>query len=141
LAHENDDCRTIYGSALEYEGCAVRLSADGDDALRALANGAFDLLVSDLYVPSDEDQCLLRRVRQHAKLEHLPVIILTGWTTEAHRRVAIDAGADVFLTLPVTPSQLLETVHELLGRQAESPPTQRAHAATDEEERELRPEL
>ena len=114
LAHDNADCRKIYGSMLEIGGYDVDISDHGDVALGMLASARFDILVTDLYLRSLEDECLLRRIRRGG-WSHLPVVVLTGWTTEPHRELARVEGADIFLPLPVGPRQLLSAVNRLLG--------------------------
>lgn len=115
LAHDDADCRKIYGSMLEIAGYDVVMSDHGDRALGLLSSAAFDILITDLYLRSVEDECLLRRVRRRGGWSHLPVVVLTGWTTDPHRTLARDEGADVYLPLPVGPRQLLAAVNRLLA--------------------------
>jgi len=114
LAHDNADCRKIYGSMLEIAGYDVVISDHGDVAVGVLSSAPFDILLTDLYLRSLEDECLLRRIRRGG-WPHLPVVVVTGWTTEPHRILARDEGADIFLPLPVGPRQLLSAVNRLLG--------------------------
>ena len=123
LAHENADCRKIFGSVLAFDGYEVEAVADGESALRFLEALPFDALVTDLYLPSLGDECLVRAVRTHSLLEHLPVVVTTGWTTEPHRRVAIESGADAFLPLPVRPRELLDVVSRVLHQPTAAPPS------------------
>jgi DNA-binding response OmpR family regulator len=116
LAHGNTDCQTIYGSALAHDGYHVDIAGDGDSALRQLASQSYDVVVADLYLESTDDECLLRRLRREPFSAHLPVVVLTGWATEAHRRVAIDEDADEFLPLPTSPRELIGAVGALLGK-------------------------
>lgn len=114
LAHGNADCQKIFGSVLAFDGYDVETVADGESALRLLTTVPFDILVSDLYLPSTGDECLPRSVRANDYVAHLPIIVITGWTTELHREVALEAGADAFLPLPVRPRELVDVVTRLL---------------------------
>jgi DNA-binding response OmpR family regulator len=114
LAHQNADCLKIYGSVLEHAGYEVVVADTGDRALLALRQSAVDLLITDLYLSSSEDECLVRLVRR-GPWAHLPVIVLTGWSTAPHRRLALEEGADVFFALPLGPRQLVQAVRELLA--------------------------
>ena len=113
LAHGNADCQKIYGSVLAYEGYYVDVVSEVDTAVALLAAQAYDVVVTDLYLPSDGDECLVRRLRDTLG-SHLPVLILTGWTTESHRRLAYDVGADRFLALPIRPRELTSIIAEIL---------------------------
>jgi two-component system cell cycle response regulator DivK len=114
LVHENADCRGICRAILEFDGCEVVDTWDGDDAIMLLAKQHFDLVATDLYVRSVDDECLLARIKRTEWSSHLPVVVVTGWTTDGHRRVATRERADAFLTLPVTPHSFLDAVHSLL---------------------------
>ena len=115
LAHENADCLKIYRSVLDFDGYEVVVTDNGDSALAALVDGTFDLVIADLYLRSTEDECFVRRMRRHAAGAHLPLIVLTAWSTAPHRRLALDEGADLFFSLPVGPRQLVNAVHDMLG--------------------------
>ena len=123
LAYENADCLKIYGSVLEFAGYEVALAESGDRALATLTGSAFDLLITDLYLSGADDQCFVRRVKRQTSWAHLPIIVLTGWSTAPHRRLALEEGADLFLPMPLGPRQLLQAVRDLLGPGEEGDPT------------------
>lgn len=110
LAHGNTDCRKIYGSVLAHEGYEVDLSSDLESALSCLARGHYDVIVADLYLFGADDECFLRVVKGSRIAAHIPFIVLTGWTTESHRGLAVELGADYFLPLPVRPRELLALI-------------------------------
>jgi DNA-binding response OmpR family regulator len=128
LAHENADCRKIYGSVLVFEGYDVEVVSDGDTGLRLLASLPFDIVVSDLYLSSTTDECFLRLVRANAFSAHLPVVVITGWATEPHRLLALEEGADSFLALPIRPRELAHVVAGFLTE----PPAPLSLALTSE---------
>jgi two-component system sensor histidine kinase and response regulator WspE len=115
LAHGNTDCRKIYGSVLTFDGYEVEIVSDADAALGMLTHAPFDLVVTDLYLESSGDECLLRQLRASEFIAHLPVVVITGWTTELHRRLALAENADVFLPLPTRPRELVEVVQRVLA--------------------------
>jgi DNA-binding response OmpR family regulator len=124
LAHGNRDCQTIYGSVLVYEGFEVDIAEDADSAIRQLSARTYDLVVADLYLESTADECLVRRLRRDSSLTNLPVVVLTGWTSDAHRQVATDADADDFLPLPTRPRELVDAVVSLLSKpRRQTPPS------------------
>ena len=115
LAHVNADCQTIYGSALRYEGYDVDIVSDVESALAWLGILTYDLVIADLYLPSVADECLIRRMRHEPSASQLPVIVLTGWSTDAHRKIAMDEEAEGFLPLPTRPRDLVAAVAAILG--------------------------
>lgn len=114
LAHGNADCQRIFGSALTFDGYDVETVSDGDSALQRLGSRPFEVVVTDLYLESSGDECLLRAIRATAFTAHLPVVVVTAWTTEPHQRVAARERADAFLPLPVRPRELLEVLAPML---------------------------
>jgi DNA-binding response OmpR family regulator len=116
LAHGNADCQKIYGSVLAFEGYDVEAATDIAGALSLVASGHFDLIISDLYLPSEGDECLVRVLHASSETAHIPVIVLSGWSTENHRRLAMDLGAERFLPIPMRPSELSAIVGAVLGR-------------------------
>ena len=121
LAHGNTDCQTIYGSSLRYEGYDVDVAADVESALERLGSLSYDVVIADLYLRSIADECLLRRMRHEPSAAHVPVIVLTGWSTESHRQIAMDEDADDFLPLPTRPRELADAVAAILGQPSRRP--------------------
>ena len=75
-----------------------------------------DIIVSDLYLPSATDECFVRQVRANAFSAHLPVVVITGWTTEPHRDLALELSTDSFLPLPIRPRELVQVIARLFAR-------------------------
>lgn len=132
LAHANADCRKIYGTVLGFDGYAVDTASDLESAVSHIATGRYDVIVSDLYLPSAGDECLIRVLKSMELGSHLPVVVLTGWMTEPHRRLAMDQGAERFLALPIRPSELSAVIDQVLGRSRPSLYTARPPAKPTE---------
>jgi DNA-binding response OmpR family regulator len=115
LAHGNADCQKIYGSVLVHQGYDVDSSSDLESALAQLDRADYDVIVADLYLFGGDDECLLRVVKSIPRAAHIPFVVLTGWTTEPHRQLAMALGTDYFLALPVRPRELSAVLSALLG--------------------------
>jgi signal transduction histidine kinase len=127
--------RTPMASALESAGFAVVGVATGADALAVMEAEAFDLLILDVVLPDMEGWEILRRVREAEEVRTLPVLVVTGLES-LNAEQALALGADEFLTKPVSPRVLVDTVTRLLAQ-----PTGQALAETkpprsSEEERD-----
>jgi diguanylate cyclase (GGDEF)-like protein len=89
---------------------------DGLEALRALESSAFDLLISDLLLPGMDGCRLVFEVRRSEKSSGMPIIIYSSiYTSPADEKVALDAGADLFLSRPASPEILLDALREVCG--------------------------
>lgn len=85
-----------------------------DDALRALADGAFDLLVSDIGLPGRDGYELIRDIRAlEVPGERLPAIALTAFSRDVDRQQALQAGFDAHLPKPLKPQLLMRLVEQL----------------------------
>ncbi|MDF2744914.1 MAG: response regulator, partial [Actinomycetia bacterium] len=108
--------RELERSILEGAGYRVRTAADGRLALVALADTPADLVVTDVEMPNCDGLELTRAIRAEPGLAGLPVVVVTSRSSEADRRLAMEAGADAYLVKgDLDQRTLLEVVGRLLG--------------------------
>lgn len=91
----------------------VHFAADGHSALRALAEGGFHLVLTDLYMPVMDGFALIQKMRADSKLRDIPVVAISGGGHEAEARARAE-GVEVYLRKPVRFAEVLETVKRLL---------------------------
>jgi len=102
-------------------GHQVVLASDGREALAALEEGPFDLLLVDIRMPGMDGTELTREIRRReGAARHLPIVALTANVAEDTRADSLAAGMDHFLTKPVDPGKLDTLLQRLLHRQAEA---------------------
>jgi DNA-binding NtrC family response regulator len=94
--------------ALEREGHAVRAAATGEEALRALEEGAFDLVLTDLKLPGIDGLEVLAAVRE--RRPRTPVVVITAHGTVRAAVEAMKLGAVDFLEKPVEMQDLFDLV-------------------------------
>jgi pilus assembly protein CpaE len=74
-----------------------------------------DLLILDVMMPGMSGHDVCRQVKADPALSDLPVLILTARGQEVDRQAALAAGADAYLSKPVTNQELVDRVNELVG--------------------------
>jgi GAF domain-containing protein/ActR/RegA family two-component response regulator len=111
--------RIPMASALESAGFAVVDAATGAEALAVMEAKAFDLLILDVVLPDMEGWEILRRVREVEEVRTLPALVVTALES-LNAEQALALGADEFLTKPVSPRVLVDTVVRLLTSSAAS---------------------
>ena len=94
------------------------LIEDSCEAMDIIEQNRPDLLLLDLKMPEVSGFDLLKAVREHPKLNHLPVIILTASSDNQDKLLALDLGATDFLAKPVDPSELQLRVRNTLAGKA-----------------------
>ena len=112
-----DDDRAIRESlarALELEGYAVDVVADGVQALATARRNSFDALVVDVMMPGVDGLGVCRVLRTDG--DRTPVLMLTARVETADRVAGLDAGADDYLPKPFELDELLARLRALLRR-------------------------
>ena len=87
---------------------------DSAKALEACAAFDPDLILLDLIMPNVDGFALLEALRSDASDRFLPIIVLTADTTEEAKERALQAGATDFLVKPVSPTEALLRIRNLL---------------------------
>ena len=94
----------------EYE---VDTLADGKTALERVRDGSYDLVFVDLKMPGMDGLMLTRQIKRIKP--DLPVIIITGFSTEVSAIEAINLGVAGYLTKPFRVPQVLAAAAKALG--------------------------
>ncbi|HTJ99589.1 MAG TPA: response regulator transcription factor [Bordetella sp.] len=99
---------------LRDEGYEVVHAADGDNGLRLLEGGGWDLLVLDLMLPGVDGLEICRRAR--AMTRYTPIVVTSARASEVHRIIGLELGADDYLAKPFSMLELVARVKALLRR-------------------------
>lgn len=94
----------------------VAQASNGQEGVEQAEKFIPDLMLLDVNMPGLNGFEVLRKVRESKKLTHTKVIMVTARSDEADRNLALQLGADAYLTKPFSPLALLEQVTKLLGR-------------------------
>lgn len=100
---------------LEFEGYEVVEAYDGVQALEMIESEKPDLVVLDIMMPEMNGWDVLSRIRENPETEDLPVIMLTALAQDRDIEEATLRGADVYLTKPFEPEELILTVKRMLA--------------------------
>ena len=104
--------QTIVNYLSDYE-IQVTALASGREIADVTAREMIDLLILDLKLPGEDGMDIARRIRADS---NIPIIMLTGRKEEADRVMALELGADDYLTKPFSPRELLARIRSLLRR-------------------------
>lgn len=113
LAEPEAQLRAAWRHALEATGFYVRECADGASALRIALRVEITLLITELYLISGTDRCLVRAVRREPGLKRAKILVISDRSSEEDRAWALTAGADAFLVKPITIGRMLQVAGRL----------------------------
>lgn len=116
--------------ALTGRGHRVNTASDGEAALKAVHEGGYDLILSDLSMPDMDGVDLLRAVRKRDR--DVPVILLTGNPDVASAAQAVEHGAFRYLMKPLRDTELHTVVLEGLRYHDEAKRKRRAMEAFEQ---------
>lgn len=105
-----DSCKRVF----EAEGFEVSLVPSADEALTAMENNAFDILLIDVKMPERDGMYLIRAVKK--QWPEVPIVVMSGYPTPETIAEGLHLGAEEFIAKPFTPDELLKIVHEVLQK-------------------------
>lgn len=111
LVDDDEMNRILITHYLEREGYAVTQAASGEEALRMLEDGPLPrLILLDVVMPGTSGLEVCRRIKRNVSTGAIPIVLLTALGKTEDRVRGMEAGADDFVTKPVSRADLLARV-------------------------------
>jgi hypothetical protein len=117
----DDDIRNIFAlaSLLERHEMEILSAETGRDAISLLqSNPDIEIVLMDIMMPEMDGIDTTRAIRSQHEFRNLPIIAVTAKAMKGDRDKCLDAGAWDYLSKPVNPQQLLDTLRVWLSRPA-----------------------
>ena len=96
-------------------GYQVGIARNGTEALAAIAETPFDLVLLDVMMPDVDGYQVCRQLRQRPDCAATKVVFLSAKSRDADVKKGYDVGADLYVPKPFSTRQLMEKVRELLA--------------------------
>lgn len=118
VADDDQVNRRVIEKQMEMAGHNVKLVADGEQALDALGEADYDVVILDSHMPvmSGLEATRLIRVMQAGRAG-VPIIMFSADATPGAIQEATDAGVNAFLPKPIEASKLFATIEQLAEKQ------------------------
>ena len=107
----------VASKLLESRGYRVVVADNGHQAVVLHALQKFDLILMDVMMPVMDGLSAIRdiRIKERETGAHVPILILSAKAAQEDRESGTDAGADGYLTKPLEPAVLFETLEKFLA--------------------------
>ena len=112
----DDEKDMVYAVKLQLEanGLEVLTAYDGQEGLDKARGDKPDLIILDLMLPKIDGYKVCRMLKFDEKYRKIPVIMFTARVQKSDEKLALEVGADAYITKPFEPQILLKKIKELL---------------------------
>lgn len=114
IAEDDRELRQLFQHVLTKNGYTIKGVSDGKEALDALDNDYYDLIISDIMMPVMDGYELVRTLRESGNL--VPVMMITAKDAFDDMRLGFLSGTDDFMVKPVNINEMVLRVGALLRR-------------------------
>jgi PAS domain S-box-containing protein len=121
LAEDNILNQTFVVHFLQRAGHSVEAVSDGNEALRALDEKDFDIVLMDVQMPRLDGVEATSRIRSSGKpYSDVPIVALTAYAMSGDRERFIQAGMNDYVTKPIDMDRLLGIIHNSVNKESPS---------------------
>ncbi len=112
VVDDEEGARELFHTILTDEGYAVTLAHNGEQALEEFKSNAFDLVVTDIKMPTMDGLQLLQEIRKVGS--KADVIMVTAYGEVESYLKAMSLGAAEYINKPIRIKELKRIVHKVL---------------------------
>lgn len=116
VVEDDSNIREIEVFAMKNCGFTVMEAATGKEFWKICEKQIPQLVVLDIMLPDEDGIHILQKIRSHAELRKVPVILVTAKGTEIDKVKGLDAGADDYIAKPFGVLELISRVKAVLRR-------------------------
>jgi CheY-like chemotaxis protein len=126
IVDDDADARFLTGQLLTARGAQVTVVGSARDALNAMKQKHFDVIVADIGMPGEDGYALIRAVRALTMQEggRTPAVAMTAYASLRDREQALVAGFDWHVPKPVDPEALVDAIANAISPARPVPPAQ-----------------
>lgn len=114
VIEDEDSVRGALKRLFEDDGMKVKSAADGTQLASVLDDTPIDLIILDIGLPWINGIELAKLLKEHKDLRHIPLVFLSGKTSELDLKRGFDAGCNDYIKKPFDNEQVKKTVRTLL---------------------------
>ena len=115
IIDDEADLVSVLRFGLEIEGFEVISAGDGEEGLRLAREQQPTLMLLDLMLPKLDGYKVCRSLKFDERYKNIPIFILSARSGEQDRKLAMEMGADAFVTKPYEMKELVSRIRVRLG--------------------------
>jgi PAS domain S-box-containing protein len=117
LAEDNAVNQTLAVRLLEKRGYIVAVASNGRDAVAAIDEKAFDVVLMDVQMPEMDGFEATQAIREKEKSTglHVPIIAMTAHALKGDEERCLSVGMDAYISKPIRTNELFRTIERLLS--------------------------
>jgi len=122
LAEDNEINQKLAVRLLEKKGYRVTVVNNGQEAFSIWEKDPVDLILMDVQMPKMDglEATMAIRKKEEKTSQHVPIIAMTAHVTQEDKRKCFNAGMDVYLSKPLNPKELFDTIENFKAENRES---------------------
>jgi DNA-binding NtrC family response regulator len=106
IVDDDEVVRWSYQRSLQSVSCNIAAAGNGEEALRAMEQDPFDVVLLDMRMPGQNGLSVLRTIKQ--RWPESEVVIITGYPTVDSAKEAVRLGACDYVAKPVGPQDVID---------------------------------
>ncbi len=114
LIEDDETIRSALKRVFESDGYRVLAAADGTQLSSVLDDAPVDLIILDIGLPWINGYELAEMMKAHADLSEIPLVFLSGRTSDADVKRGFDVGADDYIKKPFDIEKVKRTINTLI---------------------------
>ena len=108
--------RDVMVQMLELYGYEVDVAYNGEEGVEKAREWRPDVVLMDIRMPGRIDGFVaVRQLRNAPETADIPILVVSAWGSAKHKERALEAGADMHLTKPVSIDKLIAAINSELG--------------------------
>lgn len=117
VVEDNEDIARYIGNIIK-DSFSVVYASNGREGIIKAEQYVPDIIITDIMMPECDGLEMTRSIRSSDLLNHIPVIIVTAKSDDAHKLQGFDCGADAYLIKPFSSDELKLRIHKLVEYRA-----------------------
>lgn len=119
LIEDEEDIAALIKLQADLSGYKMLIETDGLNGYRAIEKEKPEIIILDIMLPGMNGLDVCRKVKNHAELKHIPIILISAKSEELDVVLGLELGADDYVTKPFSPKVLFSRVKAVMRRKAE----------------------